>query len=361
MKRVRLPDDLVPGWFAVQVLGTVFIGGTLLTAREASPWLWGCYGLSAACWLLFLCTGRSETVAVASMLTAAVTGFAQDSSAFVLSLITLGRFSSLLGPSVTRISAVGLADVVLSLAGGLAAGRVLSDVLSQAAVLLIPLLLGLNTRQYELRAKQAEQLVEQTRRAAALDERTRIAREIHDVLAHSLGGLGVQLELAEALLVERSDMDGSVAAVRRSRRLAADGLTEARNAVAALRQDVPALPEALRALAESYRRDHRLEVAFQATGTTRSLPSAATVALLDTAREALTNATKHAPGLPVEIVLDFAPEKVSLSVRNPLPPGHQQSAGYGLTGMRERLALAGGTLVSGLQGAKWQVIAEVRT
>ncbi|NUR83876.1 MAG: sensor histidine kinase, partial [Nonomuraea sp.] len=82
------------------------------------------------------------------------------------------------------------------------------------------------------------------------------------------------------------------------------------------------------------------------------------VGLLRAAREALTNAAKHAPGSPVRVELGYAPESVSLAVRNDFtgtagPPGH------GLTGMRERLELIGGTLEAGRHGDVWEVTAEV--
>ncbi|HEY9336271.1 MAG TPA: histidine kinase, partial [Kribbella sp.] len=219
---------------------------------------------------------------------------------------------------------------------------------------------GLNRRQYEVQARQTEQLLEQTRlaqsehaRAATLEERGRIARDLHDVLAHSLGALSVQLEVAEALLEERGDTAGALERVRRSRRLAVQGLTEARNAVAALRADaVPELPAALAGQAEQHEKDHGTAVQLTVTGHPRKLDSAVTVALLGAAREALTNAAKHAPGQTVEMRLDG----VRLSVRN---KGVTSGEGFGLTGMRERLALVGGTLTAGPDGDDWLVVAEV--
>ena len=112
----------------------------------------------------------------------------------------------------------------------------------------------------DAQGRAAEALVAQTRqteaasrRAAALDERTRIAREIHDVLAHALGGLTVQLEAAELVLAERRDIDGALERIRGCQRTAREGLVEARRAVAALRSDAPPLPESLAGLLESHR------------------------------------------------------------------------------------------------------------
>ncbi|TDW23919.1 sensor histidine kinase [Kribbella kalugense] len=222
---------------------------------------------------------------------------------------------------------------------------------------------GLNRRQYEVQTRQTELLLEQTRlaqsehtRAAALEERGRIARDLHDVLAHSLGALSVQLEVAEALLDERGDTEGALERVRRSRRLAVQGLTEARNAVAALRADeVPDLAQAVAALAEQHENDHGTAVRLSITGQVSRTESGVTVALLNAAREALTNAAKHAPGQPVELALGFD-NGVRLSVRN---KGATSGEGFGLAGMRERLALVGGTLAAGPDGDDWLLVAEV--
>jgi signal transduction histidine kinase len=373
-KRPALPDTIAPSWLVVQLLGTLFFAATLLTAHEPDPWIWACYGVASACWLGFVVFASrapktaAVLLAVAGTLPAVIVGWAGDSSAIVLSVIALGRLATLTSVSVGAILGIGLSDIVLAVVSHLAAGQPVADAFSDAGVMLLLVLVGLNRRQYEVQALQAEALLEQTRvaqaehaRAAALDERTRIARELHDVLAHSLGALGVQLELAEALLAERSDVDGALKSVRRSRRLAADGLVEARNAVTALRRDVLPLADALAATAAAHARDHRVTVAFDADGEPGPLPSAVVVALVGIAREALTNAGKHAPGEDVRMRLTYAPGAVRLEVRNALGEFTRTGEGFGLAGMRERLALAGGTLTSGPEDGHWRVLAEVRS
>ncbi|SFW49383.1 sensor histidine kinase [Amycolatopsis australiensis] len=369
----RLPDTIAPSWLVVQLLGTLFVAGALLTAHEPDPRIWTAYGVASACWLGFvvLASRRPKTAAVllaaASALPAALVGVAADSSAIILSVIALGRLAALTSVSVGAIVAVSLLDIASAVTAHLLAGQTGAAALADPAVMLLLVLVGLNRRQYEVQANQAEALLEQTRlaqaehaRAAALDERTRIAREIHDVLAHSLGALGVQLELAEALLTERSDVDGALRSVRRSRRLAADGLAEARDAVAALRRDVPPLADALAAVAARHSADHGVTVGFTADGDARPLPSAAVVALVGIAREALTNAGKHAPGEDVRMRLTYEPGVVRLDVRTALAEFTRKGEGFGLAGMRERLALAGGTLTAGPEDGDWRVLAEVR-
>ncbi|OLZ56304.1 sensor histidine kinase [Amycolatopsis keratiniphila] len=366
-----LPDTIAPSWLVVQALGTAAVVVVLLTASESDPWIWTAYGVSGACWLGFVAASPSfpreatGLLAVASIAPSIALGWAEDSSAIVLAVVTVSRFATLTEPSVAAIMGVVGLDASLAAVTGLVAGAAGPLVFGNVGVLLVLMLLGLNRRQYEVQAVQAAELLEQTKlaqsehaRAAALDERTRIAREIHDVLAHSLGALGVHLEVAEALLAEKSDVDGALDRVRSSRKLAADGLAEARDAVAALRSDVPSLAGALRQLAGA----HQGRVTFEVVGEQRPLPSAAVVSLAGVAREALTNAAKHAYGRPVSLRLHFAEAEVRLRVWNEIGETvrSEDTGGFGLTGMRERLALAGGTLTAGPGDGRWTVEAVVR-
>jgi signal transduction histidine kinase len=182
------------------------------------------------------------------------------------------------------------------------------------------------------------------------------------VLAHSLGALTVQLELAEALLADHDEPRQALDRVRRARRLAAEGMAEAREAVAALQRDVPSVPEALGRLAERYGRDHAAAVEVTTEGEPRDVPTGVAVPLLRAAREALTNAGRHAPGAPVRLVTEFRPESLRLTVANGAParpPGARGEPGHGLAGMRERLELVGGRLSAGPDGPGWRVTAEV--
>ena len=227
---------------------------------------------------------------------------------------------------------------------------------------------GLARQQYILRAEQAELLLaeaqrtrEEQARAAALDERVRIAREVHDVLAHTLAALAIQLEVAEALLLEGTDVDGATQRVQRSRQLAVDGLDETRKAVSALREDDRPLPEALERLVGAYREETGGEARLEVVGQPRELDADVRLALQRIAREALTNVRKHAPDAAVEASLGYA-DGVTLRV---LSRGSRRGAalaptggGYGIAGMRERAALIGGQVSAGPVEDGWQV--EVR-
>jgi len=225
--------------------------------------------------------------------------------------------------------------------------------------------LGVGRRSYILRAESAEALVKETERAnheeahaAALAERSRIAREIHDVLAHSLAALTVQLEAADALLDSGAE-PGVVKAhdyVKKSRRIAREGLIETRRAIAALREDSPPLPELLYALADAYHADTGADAEVEVEGLPRPLKADAGLTVYRAAQESLTNVRKHAPGAPVWLTMVFGEEELVLTIANGAPtepPSElaESGGGYGLAGLKERAELIGGSLEAGPRAA----------
>ncbi|WP_181873852.1 sensor histidine kinase [Tsukamurella tyrosinosolvens] len=220
---------------------------------------------------------------------------------------------------------------------------------------------GIARRTRHERTRALEQLVEQTRlaadseaRSSALAERARIARDLHDVLAHTLSGAGMQLELADALL-EANRPDDARAAVQRARGAIADGVTEARGAVHALREDTVDLPTTLAALADGS--DETVE-----TGPVE-LTDAQARAVLRVAQEAVTNARRYAAGAPVTVRLFPVPDGAELTVGNgPGTASGVPGSGMGLIGMRERAAEVGGTLYAGPTGdGGWTVRLSIPT
>jgi signal transduction histidine kinase len=191
----------------------------------------------------------------------------------------------------------------------------------------------------------------------------RIAREVHDVLAHSRAALAIQLEVAEALLVEGNDIPGATQRIQRSRQLAVDGLDETRRAVAALREDDDhPLPVALASMVASYGEESGAEARLEVIGDPSELDAEVRRALQRIAREALTNVRKHAPDAAVETTLSYA-NGVCLRIVSrgavvsaPLSP---TGGGYGIAGMRERAALIGAQVVAGPVEGGWQVEARL--
>ncbi|WP_406455637.1 histidine kinase [Streptomyces sp. NBC_00876] len=184
---------------------------------------------------------------------------------------------------------------------------------------------------------------------AALDERSRIAREIHDVLAHSLSAQLVHLEAAR-LLIEREPAgqfrDQVLQRVVAARSMAREGLAETRQALSALRGEVTPVEDFLRQLVAGEPAEVRVE------GEQRSLTAEASQTVRRVAQEAVTNVRKHAPGARVLIRLEYLPQGIALDVTDSGGRGSGgdlavSGSGYGLLGMRERAELLGGTLEAG--------------
>ena len=199
---------------------------------------------------------------------------------------------------------------------------------------------------------EAEDLVEELRESRAAHaesvaeaERSRMARDLHDVLAHSLSALALQLEGARLLARDRGADPEIVDSIERAHHLAASGLTEAREAIGALRGEELPGPERLRSLVETFGERCSLTI----TGEPAELPSDARLALYRTAQEALTNVRKHSEAEQVDLRLEYEPDGARLVIEDVGTPiaTSNGGGGYGLTGMRERAELLGGRLSAG--------------
>jgi signal transduction histidine kinase len=346
--------------------------------------LWGAADLSPRyrTWGLPVALG---VIAVAGGVAGVTTGSGQSLVAFTFVAASWAA-SDADSPVWIAVTASGLVSIWV--AGGLT-GASFGTMVGYPLATVVCLLIGLSRRSYRVRAEQSAALLAQQellraeqRRGDVLDERARIAREIHDVLAHSLGALGIQIQAAKAILTDQGDVDRAVEALTAAQRMAADGLTETRRAVHALRVDTLPLGDELAAAVDTYRQRYHVPATLKTSGTPRAVPPDGTVALLRTAQEAMVNAAKHAPGQQVTVRLDYGENDVRLSVVNPLDgvgelprngagallqrPG-SSGGGYGLTGLRERLRLLNGTLLAGprenpgedQKESEWAVTAEL--
>ncbi len=214
--------------------------------------------------------------------------------------------------------------------------------------IVLSLMRGLREQHSELKASRAAEA-----RAAADAERGRLAREMHDVLAHSLSALALQLETTRLLAREHGADTAVTHAIDQAHHLAVGGLDEARRAIGAARGDELPGPERLEALADAFSEQSGLPVEVEILGEPRELAPDARLAIYRTAQEALTNIRRHAAAARVRVRLHYDRDATVLTVEDqgaaalPVavgPPG--ATGGYGLTGMRERAELLRGSLLA---------------
>ncbi len=199
-------------------------------------------------------------------------------------------------------------------------------------------------------------------RGVVLDERIRIAQDLHDVLAHHLTLVNAQAAVADYLL--RTDPEAASGALQDIAGNTRRALDELRATVGLLRSDDPGDPVSpedslgpspglsqLDDLLDGFR-SVGASITLSTTGPATALSPRGDLAAYRIVQEAVTNATKHAPGAPVAIGLVWSPERLDLNITNARPPGHPAGhqgpgTGHGLIGMRERAATVGGTLATG--------------
>lgn len=367
----------------LNLLGAVAVGYALWTSGAAARPLWGSVlaAIALVAWALRAFVAGLPRGGVLSVVlgTLAVLcgGFAAGAThgltvvpAAIGSLAVLGTVGVPLGYGLS-VAVLGCGAIAV---GAIAHPTDVGDSLTMMGGLLLAAVGGFSRRQFREAEAQAALLRERELAMRQEAERVAIARDLHDVLAHSLGGLVLQLDAAEALL-EAGDQTEAAERVAAARRLASDGLSEARRAVATLRDPDGAGGgvrfagrESLTSGVERLLQAHRSlggVVDFTTTGTARPVTSQAADAVLRALQEALSNARKHAPGEPVRAWLVWAQGALTLTVSNPLPdteqlPEDSPGRGYGLTGMRERFAgLGPGSSVrAGVQGDRFVVTAE---
>lgn len=340
---------------------------SVLLAACVIAWLWWTArpageGITPDLWILagaggLLCGAAPDTAASAFVFIGVVSAGIRVELRRAAPVAVLGTVALAVGDAIYHNLGVGL----LAYSLGFAASALAAS----------------NSRQSVKRAEQAELLLAQSQRSqeerlrsARLEESTRIAREIHDVLAHALAGLTIQLEATSALIDQGADRSEVLARVQRAHELAKEGLRETRLAVGALRGDTVAAPAAVEALVAEYRAEGDAPVQLAMDGDRDRLAGPAGQAVLRVVQEALTNVRKHAPGAAVSVTVDAgaqAGDEIVVVVRDrppepslaPAAAGSSSLAatggGYGVEGMRERARGLGGTLSAGPDGDGWRV------
>jgi signal transduction histidine kinase len=214
-------------------------------------------------------------------------------------------------------------------------------------VILVGLVFRALARQMEERDRLQSSLVREERRSGRLEERQRLAREIHDTLAQGFASIIVHFERAE-------QMDGLANSPAKphldlARSVAREGLDDARRMLAALRPEIleqRALPEALDRVCREWSRRSGIEARLSVTGSPFPLHPDIEVAVLRGTQEALTNIARHAAARSAAITLSYMEDLVALDVQDDgkgFSPSSVSPSGYGLAGMRERVQRLRGT------------------
>lgn len=198
---------------------------------------------------------------------------------------------------------------------------------------------------------QESALGEAHRQMAAMAERSRLARELHDVLAHCLSGLTLQLEGARLLAIASDADTRLVGQISSARKLAQSGLLDARRALQTLREDEIPGPARLPYLVAEAASTLGIPVALKVEGTPRALSSGASLTVYRVVQEALTNVAKHAGhGAQVEVLLIWGPDILEVTIADRGGDGVAAGllpGGFGLISMAERASLHGGQLTAG--------------
>jgi len=288
-------------------------------------------------------------------------------------LLAVYTVSSYATRTQARIAAVivGLALVVLNLPWFVEED--FGDVVNQFVLVGGAWVVGQNTRYrrrqtdlLEERAERAEQEREERERVAVLEERSRLAREIHDVIAHSVGVIAVQAGAARAVAEQRPDRAREALAAIED--VSKDTLVELRRALGALRapgdeaalRPAPGLAD-LRELVEQVGRAG-VTVSLSEEGERREVPSGVDLSAYRIVQEALTNTVKHAGPTTARVTVRYGDAWLEVAVTDEggaqgARPADEASSngGQGLIGMRERVSMLGGEFDAGPTGSGFEV------
>jgi signal transduction histidine kinase len=377
----RRKEQLLPSGFSMTIVAAfdatmAVIGGIAALQRPASEWpivvmamviafspeiVFFTFDLSGVnrhegptLWAAFM-------VGTAILLFATPTPITGDFAPLMVTL-TVGMVSAI---TSTRGSALAAASGAALLVSAATLHRLNTPALYLAFVAIGWLVGYLMRTQQDLLIKQG-QMQDQLAQHAAADERRRIAREVHDVIAHSLSVTLLHLTGARHALEHDGVDEDTVRALQRAERLGRQAMADIRRTVGLLDAETMGLtPEPgitdIPILVEDFSRAG-LNVSLGVSGSLDDVSAAAGLALYRIAQESLANVAKHAPDAAARITFTASRTAATLNVVNELTPGESErpvEPGRGLHGMRQRIELLGGTIDIGPIRDKWSVHASV--
>jgi len=350
-------------WFGRVVGRRGFAPAACLLWGQSEIWLDGVAHLVGPRWALAAAAAaasaalwwrRDDAVATTAVIAAAVAP----------GLLIWGgsQTTATLVPGVVAVYTAGrresrpLAYVAPALGAALVLGQQATDPLTEdvagswgwMVLAVVPFLVGAWLRQRDEVDRRRDAEEQERLRAAKAEERVRIARDVHDVLAHSIGVMVVQAEAASEVL--RSDPSSAERALRAVHDTGRAALGDVRNLLSVLREGEPDLVPASTSLDDAEALVARLRVGgldvdFSRTGP--EVDGASSLAAYRILQEALTNVLKHAGNVPTRARIESTARALTVSVENDGPVVAGISPGHGLVGMRERVICLGGELTAG--------------
>ncbi|MGE2736568.1 sensor histidine kinase [Mycolicibacterium vaccae] len=378
---VRRKGELMPGGFSWRIVVSIdvtlwTVAVVALLQRPASQWWIGVVGLVVAYapYVVFFILDVTATVTVEAfalgiswMLAISIWLFGMsapiegDFAPVLLGLVTgvIGSMTSIRGGMIAVVTAAAI------LGAAVATGRVDTPWL-YLSFIGIGWLVGYLMRiqqQLLLEQRQAQQRLAEH---AATDERRRIAREVHDVIAHSLSITLLHITGARRNLQQDRDVDEAVEALEQAERLGRQAMADIRRTVGLLDDSVGKVaPEPgvgdIAALVEDFVRAG-LDVDVEFSGSQERISATVGLALYRIAQESLANIAKHAPDAHAQMTLAVSSSSVTLTVTNRLPApvaAVTRNEGRGMHGMRHRVEQFGGTISAGPSDDHWLVRATI--
>ncbi len=349
----RATDPVVVGW-AVRGLGVaalVFIVAWVARSEAAAGRDADAAALVAAltvlsmAWLVFLLPRRLDrrlqltALVVVGICAATLNHLRPESPAFLVALLAMAGAAGRL-PVGSAVGVLTVIAVAITVSEGAGATHTIPAGVSYTVAAAALFGVAAYVRALREAHRRSERIVVELRatrraeaKAAALAERARLAREMHDILAHVLSALSLQLEATALLLEEEGASQRALQQVHRAQRLAHDGLDEAQQAIGALRGDRLPGPELLADLVDGFTQATGVAARLAVDGEPRPLAREAGLAVYRTTQEALTNIRKHAKTADdVTVALRWRPDGLSLTVEDRQPDGQGAADGAGPAG-----------------------------